>query len=210
MQLLHREFYQRNNVVQIAQELIGKLLITKFDGVITSGRIVETEAYAGKTDKASHAYNGRRTNRNTMMYYDGGVSYIYICYGMHTLFNVVTNTSDVPDAVLIRGIEPMDGLTIMLERCKKSTPHPTIGRGPGNSGKALGFHLYHNGLPLSGKEIGIYDDAFPVKSIHSSKRIGVDYAGDDANLPYRFFIPGHLQVTQHANNKSAKAAALTV
>ena len=126
---------------------------------------------------------------------------------MHTLFNVVTNTSGQPDAVLIRGIEPVDGLSTMLHRCKKSVQDPSVGRGPGNTGKALGFQLCHNGLPLTGKEIGIYDDGFPVPSIHRSGRIGIDYAGEDAHLPYRFFIPGHLQVTQHAMNRSAMSVA---
>ena len=101
------DFYNRENVLAIARELLGKLLVTKWDGILTSGRIVEVEAYNGIPDKASHAFGGRRTNRNEIMYGSGGVAYVYLCYGIHHLFNVVTNSKEIPHAILIRAVEPV-------------------------------------------------------------------------------------------------------
>src|SRR5689334_6239605 len=108
--VLPGSFYTRTDVVKIARELLGKVLVTNFDGVHTAGVIVETEAYAGETDKASHAYGGRRTQRTEIMYMHGGAAYVYLCYGIHHLFNVVTNARDTPHAILIRAIEPIEGI----------------------------------------------------------------------------------------------------
>src|SRR5574339_1282985 len=124
MKKLSIDFYQRSNVVVIAKELLGKILVTKLDGPDgyrheTSGRIVEVEAYNGIVDKASHAAGGRRTSRNEVMYGKGGVSYVYLCYGIHHLFNVVTNRPETPHAILIRALEPMKGIDVMLERTNK-------------------------------------------------------------------------------------------
>src|SRR6187431_1453777 len=121
MKKLPIEFYRRDNVFVVAKELLGKILVTKFNGPDnyrdeTSGRIVEVEAYNGVIDKASHAAGGRRTNRNEVMYGKGGVAYVYLCYGIHHLFNVVTNEKEIPHAILIRGLEPLEGIDIMLER----------------------------------------------------------------------------------------------
>ena len=116
MKKLTLDFYKRTNVLLIAQELLGKLLVTNRDGIIISGRIVEVEAYNGTIDKASHAYGGRRTNRTEVMYAHGGVSYVYLCYGIHHLFNVVTNDKDIPHAILIRALEPVKGIEKMLKR----------------------------------------------------------------------------------------------
>ena len=113
MKKLPGQFYKRTDVVAIAKELIGKVIVTHFNGLVTSGRIVETEAYIGFTDGASHSFAGKRTARNEHMYADAGTSYVYICYGMHHLFNVVTNTKNIPDAVLIRAVEPLTGLDII-------------------------------------------------------------------------------------------------
>ncbi len=174
----------------IARELLGKILVTNMDGKLTSGRIVETEAYCASNDRASHAYNGRRTPRNEAMYAAGGTSYVYICYGMHKLFNVVTNVKEVPDAVLIRAVEPLQGLDEMLRRTPKVNPGFTITKGPGNTGRALGINKQHTGISLQGNNIYIADDGFatPENMVGSSSRIGVNYAGDDAMLPYRFYI----------------------
>ena len=140
MKKLGLDFYRRENVVQIAEELMGKLLITKKEGIITSGRIVETEAYAGAPDQASHAFGGRITNRNEIMYAEGGFAYVYLCYGIHHLFNVVTNSKDTPHAILIRSLEPVKGLEDMLLRTGKKQIDNTLTRGPGNVSKALGIH----------------------------------------------------------------------
>ena len=190
MKKLRASFYQRRNVVEIARELLGKIIITKWEGRITSGRIAETEAYAGKTDKASHAYGGRRAVRTEVMYAPGGVSYVYLCYGIHHLFNIVTSVKDEPHAVLIRGIEPMEGLTVMLNRTGKKEGDSTVGAGPGNLSRALGIQSIHSGIRLSGNEIYIADDGYVLteSSIWVTPRIGVDYAGADALLPYRFSL----------------------
>lgn len=190
MQKLDKAFYEREDVVKIAKQLIGKVLVTNFDGVITSGRIVETEAYNGVVDKASHAYNNRRTKRTEIMFGEGGNAYVYLCYGIHHLFNVVTNVKDVPHAVLIRAIEPLEGIDVMLERMKKTKLDFSIGRGPGNVSKALGIATHHTGNTLLGKDIYIADDGFKIsaKNIIASPRIGVDYAAEDALLPYRFYL----------------------
>src|SRR6187401_2339411 len=139
MRKLKKDFYQRSDFVKIAKELLGKILITKWNGIETSGRIVEVEAYNGIVDKASHAAGGRRTNRNEVMYGEGGVSYVYLCYGIHHLFNVVTNERETPHAILIRGLEPLKGIDTMLERTNKNQFDHTLTRGPGNVSMALGI-----------------------------------------------------------------------
>jgi len=194
-------FYQRSNVLQIAKELLGKLLVTNFDGVVTAGRIVELEAYKGIPDRASHAWGGRRTARNEIMYAGGGVAYIYLCYGIHHLFNVVTHTKETPHAILIRGLEPVKGIEEMLRRTGKKKPDHTLTRGPGNLSKAMGLFTSHSGCSLQGKEIFIAEDGFVVerKKIAASPRIGVDYAGEDALLPYRFYIKGNPFVSGKPN-----------
>lgn len=194
---LDRSFYNRPNVVQIAKELLGKILITRFDGVQTSGRIVETEAYAGEIDRASHAYGGRRTARTEVMYNEAGTSYIYLCYGIHHLFNVVTGKKDLPHAILVRALEPLTGIETMLRRTNKKKADYTLTRGPGNVSKAMGLFTHHKGLSLLGNEIFIVDDGFKIRKqdIVASARIGVDYAGEDAKLPYRFLVKGNKYVS---------------
>src|SRR5688572_9209121 len=193
MKKLELDFYRRDNVLKIAEELMGKLLITKKEGISTSGRIVECEAYAGAPDKASHAFGGRRTNRNEIMYADGGLAYVYLCYGIHHLFNVVTNSRDIPHAILIRSLEPVKGIKDMLLRTGKKQIDHTLTKGPGNVSKALGIHTMDSGTALTGKTIFLADDGFAYskEEMFTSQRIGVDYAGEDALLPYRFFIKGN-------------------
>lgn len=193
MKKLPHDFYRRDNVLQIARELLGKLLVTKWNGIITSGRIVECEAYAGVIDKASHAFGGRRTARNEVMYAKGGSAYIYLCYGIHHLFNVVTNDENIPHAILIRAVEPVKGIKEMIVRTGKEKSDTTITKGPGNVSKALGIYTAHCGSSLLNKDIFIADDGFAYKrtEIFTTPRIGVNYAGNDALLPYRFYIKGN-------------------
>lgn len=193
MKKLSLDFYQRDDVLKVAEELLGKLLVTKWDSVITSGRIVETEAYAGVIDKASHAYGGRRTARNEIMYSDGGAAYVYLCYGIHHLFNVVTHSRETPHAILIRALEPVKGIATMLERTGKEKKDYTLTRGPGNVSKALGIHTSHSGYSLLSRQLYLADDGFVFskKEIARSPRIGVDYAGPHALWPYRFYIKGN-------------------
>ncbi len=197
MKILPLSFYLRPDVVVIAQELLGKIIVSNQKGIITYGRIVETEAYNGITDKASHAYNGRRTRRNEMMYAPGGVAYIYLCYGIHHLLNVVTNKKNIPHAILIRAAEPLHGLGSMLQRTGKENAGYSLTSGPGNVSKALGVHMAQNGISLQSQELYLADDGFsiPEQAIGSSPRIGVSYAGSDALLPYRFFLKGNPYVS---------------
>lgn len=198
MKKLPRRFYEGTDVVRIAWDLIGKIIVTRIGGRETSARIVETEAYAGVTDKASHAYGGRRTERTEVIYARGGTAYVYLCYGIHHLFNVVTHEADTPHAVLIRGVEPLKGMKVMLERTGKRAGDASLGRGPGNVSKALGITTALTGESLLGGLIYIADDgyAYPPAAIIASARIGVDYAGEDALLPYRFSVRGHRQVSK--------------
>lgn len=193
MKKLPIEFYKRKNVVQIAQELLGKIIVTNIDGIKTSGRIVETEAYAGITDKASHAYAGKRTSRNEHMYGEAAITYVYICYGIHQMFNIITNDEKIPDAILIRAVEPLEGIEDMLIRTGKKIPDNTITKGPGNVGKALGIFKIHSGINLTGETIFLAFDDYKLEDamIGTSARIGVQYAGQDALLPYRLFIKGN-------------------
>jgi len=189
-EVLQHSFYDRSNVTVIARELLGKILITSFDNEITAGRIVETEAYNGAVDRASHAYGNRRTNRTEVMFGKPGTAYVYLCYGIHHLFNVVTNKKEIPHAILIRAVEPTEGISIMQDRTRKKVLDNTLTRGPGNVSKALGIFTYHSGLDLVRSDIRIVDDGFQYKKkeIAVTTRIGVDYAGPDALLPYRFIV----------------------
>ena len=194
--ILPLEFYTRKNVVTIAKELIGKILVTEWNGERTSGRIVETEAYNGEVDKASHAFKGR-TKRTEVMFGEGGKAYVYLCYGIHQMFNIVTNTKGRPHAILIRAVEPLEGIDIMLERSGKKVLDNTLTRGPGNVGKAFGFHTTQCGHSLQSNELYIIDDGFVVtkSELGISPRIGVAYAAEDALLPYRFYVKGNPYVS---------------
>ncbi len=192
MKKLGLAFYKRHDVVTIARELLGKVLVTQFNEERTSGRIVETEAYAGTIDRASHAFRGM-TPRTEVMFGEGGRAYVYLCYGIHQMFNIVTNIDGIPHAILVRAVEPMEGIPIMLRRTGKKALDHTLTRGPGNVGKAFGFHTSQCGSLLTGDEMFIADDKFRLTDdmIGISPRIGVQYAGDDAHLPYRFYLRGN-------------------
>ncbi len=197
MRKLALDFYSRKDVISIARELLGKIVVTNFEGKVTSGRIVEAEAYIALTDKASHSFAGRRTTRNEHMYAAAGTAYVYICYGMHQMFNIVTNEKNIPDAVLVRAIEPLQGIDIMLQRTGKIKADHTLTKGPGNVGKALGIFKHHSGLHLLDDEIYLLDDEFVLEEhqIGTSGRIGVASAGADALLPYRFYVRGNKYVS---------------
>lgn len=184
------DFYLRKDVVEISKDLLGKILFTMIDSKLTAGMISETEAYNGVVDRASHAYGGRRTARTEIMYNHGGCSYVYLCYGIHPLFNVVTNDKDIPHAVLIRNIIPVVGIEIMLKRRKYTIADKTFLTGPGTLTKALGINLSHNGFDLKGNKIWIEDNGMKTSdsAIIATKRIGVESAGKDALLPYRFLL----------------------
>jgi DNA-3-methyladenine glycosylase len=194
---LNHAFYNRKDVVRIAKELLGKILVTQFDSVRSSGRIVETEAYKGVNDRASHAFGGRRTARSEHLYGEPGTVYIYISYGMHHLFNVITNKKDTPHGVLIRALEPIDGVENMLSRTGKPFADYTLTKGPGNLARAMGISKIYNGGNLFSDKIFIEDDGMRYKSnqIVVTKRIGVESAQEDAELPYRFIVKGNPYVS---------------
>ncbi|NNM43850.1 MAG: DNA-3-methyladenine glycosylase [Chlamydiae bacterium] len=185
--ILPLEFYKRDDVCTIAKELLGKYLFSCIDGHITGGMIVETEAYAGATDKACHAYNNRRTKRTETMFQEGGISYVYLCYGMHCLLNVVTNKKDTPHAALIRSVQTEVGTDLIQERRKNSS---LLLNGPGKVCSGLGITREHNGLSFQSKTVWIEDRGihFQENQIISTPRIGVDYAGEDALLPWRYYV----------------------
>lgn len=187
---LSRDFYERSDVVTVAKGLLGKTLHTFIEGQYTSCRITELEAYAGRDDKACHANDGLRTKRTEIMYGRGGMSYVYLCYGIHHLFNVVTNKEGMADAVLIRAVEPLEGRELMLERRKKAKLDKTLSSGPGTLSAALGIMTHkHYGLDLLGNSIWIEDTPkVPDSEIVTATRIGVDYAEEDALKPWRFYI----------------------
>lgn len=184
---LDPSFFQSGDVVGLSKKLIGCKLSTFIDNKLTSGIITETEAYAGQGDKACHAHLGRFTKRTSVMYEPGGIAYIYLCYGIHHLFNIVTNTKGHADAILIRAVEPIDGIDIMLERRQKTNLDKSLTSGPGNLTKALGLKKTHNAESVCSGNIWIEPKTTEIKNIVETTRIGIDYAEEDALLPWRFY-----------------------
>ena len=189
---INLNFYKQTDVLKIAKELLGLYLFTKITGKLTGGKIVETEAYAGISDKASHSFSGKKTPRNKAMYQTGGIVYIYLCYGIHHLFNVVTSKKEDPQAVLIRAIEPTHGIDIMLKRRSLEKISYKLTAGPGSLTRALGLTMKENGQSLINSNIWIEkpfnQKVFLKNEILASPRVGVAYAGKDALLPWRFRI----------------------
>ena len=195
-------FYNREDVVQIAQEMLGKYLFTNINGIVTAGKIVETEAYNGRTDRACHAYN-KRTTRNDVMFSAGGRAYVYLCYGIHHLFNVVTNSEGAADAVLVRALEPVIGVEEMHLR-RGTAAFERLTKGPGVLSQAMGITVKElNGSSLIGDEVWLAERANEsVGAIETDVRIGVDYAGEDALLPWRFYTRDSKFVSRKKRNPS--------
>jgi DNA-3-methyladenine glycosylase len=195
------EYYHSLDVTAIAKDLLGKYVVSKVDGMLTSGMIVETEAYRGPDDRACHAYNNRRTDRTEVMFAAGGVAYIYICYGMHHLMNVVTAPEDHAHAVLIRAIQPEDGADIMAARRLMPPGDKRIGKGPGALSQALGLRSHMSGTSLHKHKTPIWIEdrgvRFTPDQVCVSERIGVESAGDAATWPWRFFVKGNPSVSAH-------------
>ena len=195
---LPQSFYESNDVVNISKQLLGKYLYTYINSEIVGGYIVETEAYNGIVDKASHAYGNRKTARTQTMFEHGGIAYVYLCYGIHEMFNIVTSTTGEPHAVLIRAIQPTEGIEVMLYRRNMIAMKPNITSGPGSVAKALGISRAMNGVSLQSDILWIEDKglAFTENDIAAVPRVGVAYAGDDALLPYRFYVKGNPYVSK--------------
>lgn len=187
---LPRSFYERDDVVQISKELIGKVLCTHINGVFTSGMIVETEAYNGRTDRACHAYPDVRTSRTETLYGPPGQAYVYLCYGIHHLFNIVTNKKGMADAILVRAVKPLEGEEIMMKRRGREQLKPVVSNGPGKLSQALGITTSDDQTDLRGDKIWIKEGENNIdpSDIEASPRIGVEYAGEDAKLPWRFTV----------------------
>jgi DNA-3-methyladenine glycosylase len=187
---LDRSFYTRSDLLQVSRDLLGKVLATNIDGCVTKATITEVEAYAGETDKASHAYGGRRTKRTEPLYKTGGRAYVYLCYGIHHMFNVVTNIEGIPHVALVRAGRPLHGEADMLRRRGKAKTNKTLLGGPGSLGKALGITTELTGIDLLGDQIWIEDQDLTVEDakVIVGPRIGIDYAEEDAKLPYRFIL----------------------
>jgi len=184
---LEKAFYQHEDVVLMAKAFLGKVLVTQISGQITSGIITETEAYAGICDRASHAFGNKHTSRTAPMYRNGGIAYVYLIYGIYSLFNIVTAPADTPHAILIRAISPIDGIEIMKKR-RKTKQQKGLADGPGKLSIAMSIHYSDSGEDLQGNRIWIEDRGIVPRDseIIAGPRIGVDYAGEDALLPYQF------------------------
>ena len=195
---LPESFYLNNNVTEVARNLLGKYLFTCINGITTGGYIVETEAYNGIIDKASHAYGNRQTPRTQTMFAKGGMAYVYLCYGIHEMLNVVTSVEGQPHAVLIRAVNPMVGIDEMLYRRNMAVVKANITAGPGSVGKALGISRKLNGVSFQSDELWIEDQGllFTDDEVAAVPRIGVAYAAEDALLPYRYYVKGNVYVSK--------------
>jgi DNA-3-methyladenine glycosylase len=195
---LPHSFYLGSDVVSISKQLLGKYLYTSINGLLTGGYIVETEAYNGVVDRASHAFGNRKTPRTQIMYQEGGIAYVYLCYGIHEMLNVVTSMEGQPRAILIRAVEPTTGIDIMQARKDMTVLKPNITAGPGSVAKAFGIDRKLNGISLDSDTLWIEDKGlnFKEEQIAAVPRIGVAYAGEDALLPYRFYVKGNIYVSK--------------
>ncbi|MDQ3181775.1 MAG: DNA-3-methyladenine glycosylase [Acidobacteriota bacterium] len=190
MKKLPREFYLRDDTLQISRDLLGKsLVVPTANGERVSGMIVETEAYLGAIDKAAHSYKNRRTKRTETMFAPGGHAYVFFVYGMYFQFNVVVGKIDVPHAILIRAVEPVENIEIMRERRGTNMPDKNLTSGPGKLCIALGIDKTFNGVDLLGDKIWLENfNTFSQKEIVSGRRIGIDYAEEFAEKPWRFWV----------------------
>ncbi len=199
MQIVPKSFYQSADVVSTAKALIGKILQTNIEGIITSGRIVETEAYRGADDKGCHSFIHGKTERTAVMFESGGVSYVYICYGIHHMINVVTNSISNADAILIRAIEPIEGEEIMLARRGGKFKNYYLSGGPGKVCQCLGIEKSGNNLPFydHNSPISIYDDKCFNETIMSTPRVGMSHrVAEYANNHWRFYVKGNPYVSR--------------
>jgi len=195
---LPETYYHSDDVVALSRDLLGKYLFTCIDGITTSGYIVETEAYNGAIDKASHAFGNKQTPRTQTIFMQGGISYVYLCYGIHEMFNIVTSVEGTPHAILIRAINPTEGLELMQLRRNMPVAKPNITAGPGSVAKALGITRKINAMSLQSDTIWIEDRglSFTDAQVAAVPRIGVSYAAEDALLPYRFYVKGNIYVSK--------------
>lgn len=192
------DFYQQSDVVSVARQLLGKHVYSLINGNLTGGIIIETEAYCGPDDRGSHAFNNKRTPRNEMMYRAGGVAYMYICYGIHDMLNIVTGTDGMSHAALIRAVEPTEGLEIMRIRRGIFDQDRRLCQGPGALAKALGLTKLHNGEDLQGEALWLTDEGtnFDDDQVIASARVGMNFDGPFKTIPWRFYVRGNPYVSR--------------
>ena len=200
---LKREFYLRHDTLSIARDLLGKLIVVPDkNGNRISGMIVETEAYLGTIDRAAHSFGGRRTPRNEVTYGTGGHAYVFFIYGMYYQLNVVCGETETPHVVLIRAIEPVEGIKKMRERRRPKSepgavatgvmPDKNLTSGPGKLCIAMDINRDLNGADLLEDRIWLEDyQIFKKSQIAVGTRVGIDYAGEDAAKPWRFWVKGN-------------------
>lgn len=201
MKKLDKDFYNRDSII-VAKELLGKVLVHEIAGHRISAKIIETEAYMGVVDKAAHSYNGRRTKRVEVMYGDPGFSYIFMIYGLHCCFNVVVNGKEIPQAILVRAVEPLEGKEWMAKK-RFDKPYDQLTKsqrrgltnGPGKLCGALSIDRTFNGLDLCESVIYMEDGDSEDFNIVTTKRIGIDYAEEAKDFPWRFYIEGNEYVS---------------
>ena len=190
---LARDFYEQPTV-QVAQQLLGKYLVRVHPDGVTAGMILETEAYVGLEDKACHASRGL-TRRNAVMFGPAGFAYVYVIYGMHHCLNAVTEPEAYPAAVLIRALQPCEGLELMRARRQKQDVH-LLANGPGNLCQAFGIERGLNGIDLCGDVLFVEDRGSSPADVVATTRVGIEYAGPWKDMPWRFYISGHLGVSK--------------
>lgn len=196
--LLDKQWFERSTL-NVARDLLGCVLVCNSQNVTTSGRIVEVEAYCGPEDRGSHSYGGRMTHRNCAMFGPAGFAYVYRIYGMYWCFNITTDRSDRPHAVLIRALEPVSGLNFMRERSPKIKRDSDLCKGPGRLCRAMGITGEHYGVCVYENMQRLFVEAGKLHSheiIAATPRIGIDYAGDHASLPWRLFVQGNRCVSR--------------
>ncbi len=190
---LQREFYLRSGV-EVAKDLIGKKLVHNSAEGLTAGIIVEVEAYLGKIDAAAHAYKGK-TKRTEIIFGEGGFAYIYLIYGKNICMNVVANVKESPDAILIRALQPVEGIDLMIQRRQKNNLRELC-NGPGKLTQAMGITKKHYGVDLCGEELFIETVENFQPEIIATKRINIDYAGDAANFLWRYVQKNNIFVSK--------------
>ncbi|HEX3045973.1 MAG TPA: DNA-3-methyladenine glycosylase [Bacillota bacterium] len=200
MEKLKRSFYERD-ALTVAKDILGKYLVTYTPAGTTVGKIIEVEAYMGFVDAGSHTYQGKRTARTEVIFGPGGHAYVYLIYGMYYCLNIIVNRIDVPEVVLIRALEPVDGIELMKQR-RGTDRILNLCSGPGKLSTAMGISLKENGIDLCGETMYLLSgDTVDSRKITRTPRINIDYAGEARDYPWRFLVQDNPFVSKKLRNK---------
>lgn len=197
--IIPKKYFQNPDILFLGQDLLGKVLCTDFDEQLCKAKIIETEIYKAPEDRGSHAFNNLRTNRTEIMYGEGGTAYIYLCYGIHSMVNIVSGPKDHAHAILIRAVEPLNNFSTLKERVQTKKKDILLGSGPGNVCKAMGIHTKHGGEKLYTRgNIWIEEATEKImqKEIVKGPRVGIAYAKEWAHKPWRFYLKNHPSVSK--------------